>query len=192
VAFEQLVAKNGYEATSVLDVAKEAGLSSGGLVLYHFKTKLDLLSALLEKLAEEADARLTFVLDDTIRQTPEDDVEAFVNAFLEVRNPPRHVDVACWVALSAEAVRLKQIRTRYAEVMAHLTARLEELVLPALPKGSSQEARRLACAVMAAIQGYFVLAATSPGLVPPGSAAPSVTSMALALLAEIRNPKRKG
>jgi len=40
----------------------------------------------------------------------------------------------------------------------------------------------VAAGLFAAIQGYFVLAASVPGLVPPGSAASTVKSMAAGLL----------
>jgi TetR/AcrR family transcriptional repressor of bet genes len=94
--------------------------------------------------------------------------------------------VACWVALAAEAVRDPAVRRPYAQEVGQLIGRLEKLVAEALPARTRADGRRIAAAIFAAIQGYFVLAATCHEAVPAGSAARSTREMALGLLSSAR------
>ncbi|WP_035462292.1 TetR/AcrR family transcriptional regulator [Alicyclobacillus macrosporangiidus] len=53
----QVLAANGYEATSIKDIARKAGLSPG-LVHYYFTSKEDLLAAVVREATEEYYARM--------------------------------------------------------------------------------------------------------------------------------------
>ena len=171
------MAERGYERASIAEIAKAAGLSPG-LVHYHFTEKQEILLTLVEQLAghvrERVKARLERVKGGARAQ-----VDAFLDAFLATGEDADPSSVAAWVTISAEAVRQPEVRAAYEKVVRADLEHLEELVGAVTGK---RRARAVAAGLFAAIQGYFVLSASAPGLVPPGSAASTVKRMAAGLL----------
>ncbi|WP_224243626.1 TetR/AcrR family transcriptional regulator [Hyalangium gracile] len=176
----QVMAERGYERASVAEIAKAAGLSPG-LVHYHFQDKQEILLTLAEQLSarvrERVASRLARVKGGGARAR----VDAFLDAFLATGDDADPAAVASWVTISAEAIRQPEVRAIYEKVVRADLQQLEELVGAVAGK---RRARTLAAGLFAAIQGYFVLAASVPGLVPPGSAANTVKRMAAGLLDE--------
>jgi TetR/AcrR family transcriptional repressor of bet genes len=174
----QVMAERGYEGASVAAIAKAAGLSPG-LVHYHFKDKQEILLTLAEQLAvrvhERVASRLARVKGGDARAR----VDAILDAFLATGADADPASVASWVTISAEAIRQPEVRAIYEQVVRTDLEHLEELVGAVTGK---RRARAMAAGLFAAIQGYFVLAAAAPGLVPPGSAASTVKRMAAGLL----------
>jgi TetR/AcrR family transcriptional repressor of bet genes len=162
----------------VAEIAKAAGLSSG-LVHYHFQDKQEILLTLVEQLSarvrERVASRLARVKGDDARAR----VDAFLDAYLATGADADPAAVASWVTISAEAIQQPEVRTIYEKVVRSDLEHLEDLVGAVAGK---RRARAVAAGLFAAIQGYFVLAASVPGLVPPGSAANTVKRMAAGLL----------
>jgi TetR/AcrR family transcriptional repressor of bet genes len=71
------------------------------------------------------------------------------------------------------------VRAAYEKVVRADLEQLESLVAAVVGR---RKARALAAGLFAAVQGYFALSASAPGLVPPGSAAGTVKRMAAGLL----------
>jgi TetR/AcrR family transcriptional repressor of bet genes len=174
----RVMAERGYERASVTEIAKAAGLSSG-LVHYHFQDKQEILLLLVEQLAgrvrERVASKLARVKGDDARAR----VDAFLDAFLATGADADPASLASWVTISAEAIRQPEVRTIYEKVVRTDLEQLEELVGAVTGR---RRARAVAAGLFAAIQGYFVLAASVPGLVPAGSAASTVKRMAAGLL----------
>ena len=168
----RVMAERGYERASIAEIARAAGLSPG-LVHYHFTQKQDVLLALVEQLAARARERVKARLTRAVG--PRAQVDAFLEALLSVGDGAEPEAVAAWVTISAEAVRQPEVRAAYEQVVRADLALLEELVGASL---GPERGRAVAAGLFAAIQGYFVLSATAPGLVPPGSAASTVKRMA--------------
>jgi AcrR family transcriptional regulator len=84
-AFE-LMAQNGYEATSISQIAKHAGISKG-LIYNYFDSKEDMLKALVNHALDEADHLMEDIVDDDPRQTIENMLRWF---FDELRERPEH------------------------------------------------------------------------------------------------------
>lgn len=173
----RVMAERGYERASVNEIAKAAGLSPG-LVHYHFHDKQEILLTLVEQLAARARARLQARLA-RVKDGPRAQVDAFIDAFLATGADADPAAVASWVTISAEAIRQPEVRGAYEKVVRADLEHLEELVAAVTGK---RRARTVAAGLFAAIQGYFVLAASAPGLVPAGSAAGTVKRMAAGLL----------
>ncbi|MBU8899899.1 TetR/AcrR family transcriptional regulator [Corallococcus sp. H22C18031201] len=174
----RVMAERGYERASVNEIAKAAGLSAG-LVHYHFKDKQEILLTLVAQLAETARARVARRL---AKARPGDErarVGAFIEGFLATGADADPSAVAGWVTISAEAIRQPEVRAVYEGVVRADLAQLESLVAELTGK---RRARAVAAGLFAAVQGYFVLAASAPDLVPPGSAAGTVKRMAAGLL----------
>jgi TetR/AcrR family transcriptional repressor of bet genes len=188
-AMKDVMAERGYEGASIVEVARRAGLNPG-LVHYHFTDKQEVLLALLALLRREACQRVAAALEARSPGAPEERLERLIDAYLGLDGSQDPAAVACWVALSAEAVRQPAVRRPFAEAIEEQVRTIEEVVAEALPPSSHREASRIAAAIFAAVQGYFVLAATCPGVVPPRSAAGSTRDMARALLAGGRNGRK--
>ena len=182
----RVMAERGYEGASVAAIAKAAELSPG-LVHYHFKDKQEILLTLAEQIAgrvhERVASRLARVKGGDARAR----VDAFLDAFLATGTDADPASVASWVTISAEAIRQPEVRAIYEKVVRTDLEHLEELVGAVVGK---RKARAMAAGLFAAIQGYFVLAASVPGLVPPGSAASTVKRMAAGLL-ELAQPSEE-
>lgn len=100
--------RKGYNATSVADITKEAGITKGGLY-WHFKSKWDIFKAILKRFkAEHLAIWKRFEGQDLTRQTLIDGGKAFLKAYIE--NP--------WIGkmkseIEVEAFRNEEIRTEY-------------------------------------------------------------------------------
>lgn len=177
-----VMAQRGYEAASIARIAAAAGLTPG-LVHYHFKSKQQILLALLDLLV----ARHGEVLDQNLSAAgarPVDRLEAFIHCHLALGASSDPDALACWVLLCGEALRQPEVGQAYGAAMERLAALLRKII------GDGVRGEDFVCdhvgaaagALLATIQGYFVLAATSRELIPRGSAARSTRAMAAGLL----------
>lgn len=173
----RVMAERGYERASIAEIARAAGLTPG-LVHYHFTEKQEVLLTLVEQLAggvrERVKQRLARAKGGARGQ-----VDAFLEAFLATGEGADPAAVSAWVTISAEAVRQPEVRAAYERVVRADLEQLEALVAEVTGR---RKARTVAAGLFAAVQGYFVLAAAAPGLIPPGSAAATVKRMAAGLL----------
>lgn len=174
----KVMSERGYERASVGEIAKAAGLSPG-LVHYHFSGKQEILLTLVEQLAAQARQRVATRLERVKGPDARARVDAFVDAFLATGDDAAPAAVASWVTISAEAIRQPEVQAIYEQVV---RADLEHLTSLVAAVAGRRKAPELAAGLFAAVQGYFVLAASVPGLVPAGSAASTVKRMAAGLL----------
>ena len=182
----RVMAERGYERASIAEIARAAGLSPG-LVHYHFAEKQEVLLVLVEQLARGVRERVAARLEG-VRGGARAQVEAFLDAFLATGEGANPDSVAAWVTISAEAVRQPEVRAAYEKVVRADLAQLEALVGAVT---GERRARAVAAGLFAAVQGYFVLAAAAPGLIPPGTAASTVKRMAAGLLDAAESPEEK-
>jgi TetR/AcrR family transcriptional regulator len=86
-------ARAGFEASSMADIAGQAGLKKA-LVQYHFETKEKLWKEAVRHLWEERDAVLPFLLADGARKLGKDSLRDILKAIVEItRQQP------AWIAL---------------------------------------------------------------------------------------------
>jgi TetR/AcrR family transcriptional regulator, transcriptional repressor of bet genes len=181
-ALVKVMARNGYGGASIADIAKTARLTPG-LVHYHFESKQEILLAALADLAARHEAHLEARLA-TAEADPAAQVAAFIDLHLGLGADADPEALACWILLSGEALREEKVRIEFERALQSLTARLAGLIR----RGVEQRVFRCesidaaASAIVALIQGYFVLAATARKLIPKGSAAPAAKQLAGALL----------
>ncbi|MGC4117964.1 MAG: TetR/AcrR family transcriptional regulator [Myxococcales bacterium] len=185
-AMIRVMARRGYDGAAVGEIAKAAHLTAG-LVHYHFKSKEEILLALLDHIAAQHLARL----DERMAEAGGKAVEE-VGAFLDVHlGLGAHADpeaLACWNLLSGEALRNKKVRDRFEKALAQIVGRLAA----AIRKGQEQwefscdDVDAAAAALVATVQGYYVMGASARSTIPKGSAARSAQKMAEGLLKPIR------
>ncbi len=181
-ALLKVMAKAGYEGASVADVAKVAKLAPG-LVHYHFKNKLEILLAATEELAHDYGERLDRHLK-AAGAYPEKELRVFVDAHLRMGAEADPEALACWIDISGEALREPRVRKAFARIMANSAQRLCDILKrgTALELFSCKEPDVAAAAIVATIQGYFVLGATAREVIPPGSAARATMAMCQGLI----------
>lgn len=175
----QVMAERGYAKATVHAIAKAADLTPG-LVHYHFHTKQEILISLIESLAEVVRGRLRSAAPD-----PEHRLQSAIEAFVGTEAGVEAQAVACWVVIGAEAVRQPEVRELYELVMRQTISEFEAIFREAMQKkgGSAGDAPAAAVATVAAIEGFFRLAAGAPSCVAPGAAARSIRAIADGFLA---------
>lgn len=175
------MAEHGYDGASVQLIAEKSGLAPG-LVHYHFKTKQEILLALIARLAalleERFERRAKGVTSARAR------LYAFLDAHVALGADASPEAVACWVGIGAEAVRHAEIRAAYRDVIRQSLEKLERLVHAVLvdERRIDTACREIAAGLMAAIHGSYQLA-TAANAAPKGFAAPTLKRMADGLLA---------
>ena len=82
----QLIARNGYEATSIAEIAKQAGVSKG-LLYNYFNSKEDLLEQLVTEAMSQGDEMIGELLDEDPVKTLENIIRWIIK---ELRERPGH------------------------------------------------------------------------------------------------------
>ena len=187
-ALIKVMATRGYDGASVADIARAARLTPG-LVHYHFESKQQILLAALERLV----ARHLAGLDARLAQAPGDapaELDAFIDFHLGLGANADPEARACWILLSGEALREPKVRVELERALEALASRLQRVIADGVEQRafSCERPAAAASALLAVIQGYFVLAATARSLIPKGSAAACTRLMAEGLLRSARGP----
>lgn len=182
-ALLRVMADQGYAKATIQRIADEAGLTAG-LIHYHFKSKQEILLALLEQLTElqasRNDAWVNPGADPTER------VRSVVLSFLRVGQKADPEAVSSWVTITAEAIRQSEVRDAYAGAIETLRLPLVDAVGDGIESGEfdtgglSPEA--CGAAIIASLQGYYNLGVSAREVVPRGSAAPALLRMVAGLL----------
>ena len=175
-ALLRVMAVHGYEKASIQVIAKEAGLAPG-LIHYHFKTKKDILLALVEWIASEASKRLA-LLESSI-DDPWLKLEAFINARLATGDSEMPEVVAAWVVIAGESLRQPEINDIYQDLIGQQLKMLQGLIAEVWngKSSKSKEVIDLSAIVIAAMEGAFQLSATASDVMPSDYAAKSVIEL---------------
>jgi TetR/AcrR family transcriptional repressor of bet genes len=181
-ALRSIMASRGYDGASIADVAAAAGLTPG-LVHYHFENKLEILLVVLDDLF----AGHTAALEQALAQANGDasqKLAAFLDLHLATGRSADPQALACWITIIGEALREPAVRDAYERATIALLERLRAILREGVSAGvfHTSDPKAAAAALMAAIQGYFVLAATARSQIPRSTAAASVKAMARGLL----------
>lgn len=177
-----VISESGYEGATIQAIGKAAKLSPG-LVHYHFKTKQEVLLALIEKLGHDLEqryrARLANAADSKAR------LAAFIDAHVALGRDADARAVVAWNVVGAEAVRQPEVRLLYRRALAAELAQMRALVRARLrdEQRATRDVGRIAAALVSAIEGAFRIASVAPQGLPRGYAAPMIRSMAESLIA---------
>ena len=170
------MAEHGYEKATIQLIAKKAELAPG-LLHYHFKTKAEILLALVKALAEQARQRFATLAEHA--PSPQHKLEAYLQARLGLGEGASTDAVAAWVVIGAEAVRQPEVRAVYQEVVQAEA----ELIGSLLADCFTAKGRRcdqvpaLAAALLALMEGAFQLTSAAPGALPAGFAAETALAL---------------
>ncbi len=181
-ALVKVMAKRGYDGASVADIASAARLSPG-LVHYHFESKQEILLAALDELVARHDAGLDARLGQ-VGGDPRREIDAFIDFHLARGKEADPQALACWILLSGEALREPKVRAPFERALEATAARAADIIRRGVEQGlfECDSVEASASALLATIQGYFLLAASARRLIPKGSAAACTRRMAGGLL----------
>ena len=163
----QAMADKGYEKASIQSIAKAAGLSPG-LIHYHFKTKQEILIALIHQISEQAAQRFT-LLADAAGNAPQQ-LDAYIDAALALGDGSNPEAVTAWVIIGAEAVRIEEVRALYQQIIRQHSQQLSELLQQVAAENgmtlNPSQTADISAFVIASIEGSYQLATTAPAANP--------------------------
>ncbi|MBX9685401.1 MAG: TetR/AcrR family transcriptional regulator [Candidatus Obscuribacterales bacterium] len=177
-ALGELMAEKGYDGATVQLIAQKAGLTPG-LLHYHFKSKLEILQALVDSISETVTNRFKSRLE--MNSSAQEKLKAFIDAHLALGEDAEPRSLACWICIGAEALRQAEIRGAYQKISAIEIDCLENLIGDCLKaqKRSLKNQRALALGTFAAIEGSYRLLIAAPEQIEAGFAAATVLAMTL-------------
>ncbi len=124
----RLMAKNGYEATSISQIAKSAGVSKG-LMYNYFESKEDLLKTLVNDAMSEGDKLISEIISNDPSETLRN---LFIWFFTELRERPDHWRLLTEITLKIDKFDFVQemARIKMKEYVVFISALLEEMGVP--------------------------------------------------------------
>ncbi|MFN3197511.1 MAG: TetR/AcrR family transcriptional regulator [Bradymonadia bacterium] len=178
-ALGRLLVQCGYDKATIPAITREAGLSSPGLVHYHFPNKHAILMGLVEQVSAQVQAHLS---DDA--DSPADALPTLLSRLLGLEDGDRAL-AALWSALGAEAARNIDVQSAYRAGLDQLLEQLTTATATTLEaRGRSTEtARPWAVMLLSTIEGLFHLSRAAAGVIEEGDGARRITQLAEALLA---------
>ena len=179
LALLHVMAEKGYEKASIQMIGKAAGLSPG-LIHYHFKTKQDILLALVDWISQAATARLS-TLNEGLTD-PWDKLTAFINARLATGDDAMPEIVSAWVVIAGESVRQPEIKVLYQNLIDQQLKELKKLIADVWEgkTARNKEVINLAAVVLAAMEGAYQLSATANEVMPKNYAAETILGLVAA------------
>lgn len=181
----RVMARTGYEAATIAEIARAAGVTPG-IVHYHFESKEEILLALVDHVVGWMEQRLEG-RPPSIKERGNPpaagkdaraQLGAVLDAYLALGKDQDAELLGCWIGILGEALRRPVIRERVAGALEPVARRLEDLTRRA---GSRVAPAAAAAGLLATIHGYYVLSALARPLIPRGSAAPTARAFAAAL-----------
>ncbi|WP_043617085.1 TetR/AcrR family transcriptional regulator [Nonomuraea candida] len=116
----RLFAEQGYEATSLREIAEELGVTKAALY-YHFKTKDDIVASLVDKRLAELDALLAWARERP--RTPQTRGE-LLDRYAETIRAGRRLGIARFMERNQTALRDHPTMIKIRERMRELTAEI--------------------------------------------------------------------
>lgn len=177
-----VMVSKGYEAATIRRIAIAARITPG-LIHYHFKNKLEILRALLERLETVYGRYLDFEL--FYAEDPAEKVAVFIDHHLSSgRRTANPEAVSCWAFVSGEALRQPGFAEEVENAFRRITVKLTGILRAGVESGAfhCQSPEAAAVALVAAIHGYLSVAMTTLDVIPNVSAAPCVKMMSAGLL----------
>ena len=180
-ALLRVMAKSGYERATIAEIAAEASLSSG-LVHYHYKSKQEILLDLIERM-HAFRSKTLLEIDQQAEHDPTSALDRFFELYLALENADPQARAA-WTAMGTEALRNTEVRVRFGALLSDAAKSLRGIVDQGIARGefSGRDREAIVAALLALVQGYLFLSATTVALIPAGSAARTAKAVARGLL----------
>lgn len=161
-AASRMMSIRGYDGTSIADIARESGLPNSS-IYWHFKSKLGILAAVMERGADRFFANVT-TPEAEANDTPESYLRrALADAGATVVGHPEFLRLFVLLLLSGEAPETTEIVAR---VRAHARSNLHTLITNAFALVAPDRATRIADETVdfaiAGFDGAFLVLQANP------------------------------
>ena len=173
------MASHGYRGATIGKIARAARLAPG-LVHHYFRSKQEILVALVERLEQVVAIRIQRRLGLS-RGGGFSGLDAWIDAHVALGPDADPDAAACWVSIMAESVRQVEVAAITRRVMERNVNLLGKWVRQSGP-GGRRRSRQIAAAILFAVQGALSVGVTAPGTFPRGGAAPAIKRMARGLV----------
>lgn len=131
----RLIAREGYEATTMRGLAAELAVSTG-TITHWFATKNQVLGAVMDELAARTTLRIAAELEDA--HTPREVLIALGDA--SVPDTPEQVDdQRCWSELAARAARTPDLAERHLQLYGGWRRRMQKAVEEGIAGGTLRD-----------------------------------------------------
>jgi TetR/AcrR family transcriptional repressor of bet genes len=181
--FVTVMAERGYDGASIQEIAARAGIASG-ILHYHFRSKLDIMLHALERLSEQHLQRVEDAMN-AAGASSWDRVRAFVGLHVGKGSLRERDQMAFWVVATGEALRNQEVAVAVDRLLGSLVHRLRVELnrgIDDIELSGLVDVEAASSAIVAAIQGYLVMAAVARAHIPAGSAQGQMEAMAAGLL----------
>lgn len=185
-AMIRLLARNGLPGATMQALAREARLTQG-LLHYHFGSREEIVLAAVNQLAEGIEARVARAEVDPAGKNP---LGALIAALLgTARADPEAL--RAWLAVGDAAQRDEPVRLAWAGAIERLRARVEQALpdrgpdAPPGQPGDPDGRAALAGLIVAAVEGAWRVGLHAPGVLPAGTAAPTLARLLGTSLPEV-------
>ena len=162
-----VMSEKGYENASIQAIGKASGLTPG-LIHYHFKSKQEILVALIKSLSLIAQERYEDLLERA--KSPREKLEAFIDAALSLGEGADKKAVSAWVVIGAEAIRQPEVQILYQEIIKRNKLELMELLssldLETDAELTDKKIENIAMMSLSSIIGTYQLATTAKDISP--------------------------
>ena len=116
-AANKVILDKGADALTLEAVAKEAGISKGGL-LYHFPSKKQLIQGMIESMI----ARVDFTLQEELVKTGGDYMASYIRASFKTETEPDPISYALFAAISTDPDLIKPLQVRFYKMQNEIAA----------------------------------------------------------------------
>ncbi|MFP3888148.1 TetR/AcrR family transcriptional regulator [Priestia filamentosa] len=160
VAAMELFIKQGYYATSIMDIAKQAGISKG-LLYNYYKGKEDLLSEMVEDRIREV---VEVMAEAVVLETPNEQLKYIVNGAIDNihKNPEVH---RFYLHLQTQPEADEEL-IKHSHLLVQENARQFELQCKIFERMGEQEPRKRSLYFSSVLQGIMLMISTYPQKFP--------------------------
>jgi len=170
-----VMSDKGYDGATIKDIANQAGLAPG-LIHHHFKSKQQILLALVEQVIAVGQTRYETL--ESAANTPYEQLNAFVHAHLGLGDGADIEAVKAWVLIGSEAVKQHDVCELYKQAIEQRQNLLVNLLMKASNKALTKKpASLVAATVLSAIEGAYLLGVTCSDVMPKNYASVSVMNI---------------
>lgn len=173
--------ESGYENASTKNIAMKINISPG-LIHYHFRTKEEILLALLQDLVASADKRYQSLISSTT--APKVKMDFFIDSHLSPDLGAEVGDMASLMHIAALAATRTELRVAYQRAVNHRVDVLNEIIIDVMNwlGRSTDRSWEISTAILATIDGHYQFFVSAPQLFERRQAAFIVKTMAMGLI----------
>ena len=152
-AFERCIVKNGFQNTTLQDIADEAGVNRG-ILRHHIGNREDIVDAVIDRLDEKYDqTRFTFLKEQAANSRPRSLIEYFFDLWFEFGRD----DDTLFQELITASERDERLRAKLFASYQSLEASISDELVRSYPHVREEKCRTIAHSIMSLAFGHTTM-----------------------------------